>query len=233
MNRIIKERDRVNTESIRSMFSPEFIPFYRSVQVQYNLTDKQVLIYGLFRFYRVNSINNFYFTDKQVAGAIGCNEETVQRAIIKLGEVGLVGIESKIKAGGSMVRFIKEVVVPVPEKDLSKVSGKRSEGNKAPKRAGLTTFGNKDIGSLKAFLIKNYPYTLQGVTDNRKLWNLMQVLTPRKGQTDDWMNQHWKENFKVFVALYLKETENKYLVRSVDNLKEKAKLWREYRGKLS
>lgn len=111
-------------------------------------------------------------------------------------------------------------------------TNKDNKDNKDNKSIGDKPHGNKDVISLKKFLIKNYPITLQGITDNRALWNLIQVMTPRKG-LDDWMDEGWKENFKKFITLYIKETDREYLVRSVGNLKEKAKLWREYRGKLN
>lgn len=95
-----------------------------------------------------------------------------------------------------------------------------------------SSYGNKDIKDLKEFLIKNYPKALDGITDNRKLWNLRQVCIPRKN-SDEWMNEKWKKNFADFLVLYLRETEEEYLVGSVDKLKEKVKLWREYRGKLN
>lgn len=111
-------------------------------------------------------------------------------------------------------------------------TNKDNKDNKDNKGEGGKPHGNVDIVSLKKFLIQNYPVTLQGITDNRALWNLIQVMTPRKG-VDDWMDESWKENFKKFISLYVKETGGEYLVRSVYNLKEKAKVWREYRGKLS
>lgn len=95
-----------------------------------------------------------------------------------------------------------------------------------------TSYGNKDINALREVLKKNYPKALRGITESRKLYNLKQVLTKRKNQ-DEWMDEDWRKNFRTFLALYLGNTEEKYLVESVDNLKERAKLWREYRGKLN
>jgi len=94
-------------------------------------------------------------------------------------------------------------------------------------------YGNKDLISLKEFLMKNYPKPLMGVTDTRKLQNLKQICSKRKNQ-DEWMDDNWKNNIKKFLILYLQETEeDEYLVNSIDKLREKAKLWREYRGKLN
>lgn len=93
-------------------------------------------------------------------------------------------------------------------------------------------YGNKDLISLKKFLMNGYPKPLSGITDTRKLYNLKQICTKRKNQ-DEWLNDNWKNNVKNFLALYLDETPEEYLVNSVDKLREKAKLWREYRGKLN
>lgn len=93
-------------------------------------------------------------------------------------------------------------------------------------------YGNKDLISLKKFLMANYPKALGGITDTRKLQNLKQVCSRRKNQ-DEWMSDNWKDNIKKFLILYLDETPEEYLVNSIDKLREKAKLWREYRGKLN
>lgn len=93
-------------------------------------------------------------------------------------------------------------------------------------------YGNKDLISLKKFLMSNYPKPLDGVVDTRKLQNLKQVSTKRKNQ-DEWMDEDWKQNIKKFLILYLQETPEEYLVNSIDKLREKAKLWREYRGKIN
>jgi len=104
--------------------------------------------------------------------------------------------------------------------------------NKISKDRATPVYGNKDLISLGTFLKNNYPKPLMGITDTRKLQNLKQVMSKRKNQ-DEWMDDNWKENVKKFMAMYLEETEEIYLVNSVEKLKEKAKLWREYRGKLN
>lgn len=112
-------------------------------------------------------------------------------------------------------------------------SGKSEESDKETSNdEDKKSYGNKDLVALKKSLIRNYPKPLGGITDSRKLYNLKQILSKRKNQ-DEWMNDDWTQNFLAFLKLYLSETEEQYLVASVDNLKEKAKLWREYRGKLS
>ncbi len=108
----------------------------------------------------------------------------------------------------------------------------KKNNNNIPKGMDTPTYGNKDLISLKKFLINNYPKPLDGITDTRKLQNIKQVSTRRKNQ-DEWMDDSWKENIKSFLSLYLEETPEKYLVNSIDKLREKIKLWREYRGKLN
>lgn len=102
-------------------------------------------------------------------------------------------------------------------------------GVNTPKGKG--SHGNKDIQTLKSYLIQNYPKTLEGIGDTRKLWNTVQVLHPRKGK-DGWMSSDWEGNLKKFLSVYLSSTEGTYLVGSMDKLREKAKVWREYGGKL-
>lgn len=115
------------------------------------------------------------------------------------------------------------------DKSHSNVSSKERT-DRTEEKGGI--YGNKDIQVLKAFLIKYYPKPLDGVGDTRKLWNLYQVAHPRKG-LDEWMDSQWKKNIESFLRVYLDDTEDRFLVGSVDKLKEKAKLWREYRGKLN
>ena len=104
--------------------------------------------------------------------------------------------------------------------------------NNIPKGMDTPTYGNKDLISLKKFLINNYPKPLVGITDTRKLQNIRQVSTRRKNQ-DEWMEDNWKENIKNFLSLYIERTPEEYLVNSIDKLRERIKLWREYRGKLN
>lgn len=92
--------------------------------------------------------------------------------------------------------------------------------------------GNQDLISLKKFLVAVYPKPLDGIGDTRKLWNLYQVVHRRKG-LDEWMEEDWRKNIELFVRSYVEDTEEKFLVASIDKLREKAKLWREYRGKLN
>lgn len=108
----------------------------------------------------------------------------------------------------------------------------KNERSNISKDMATPVYGNKDLISLGTFLKNNYPKPLMGITDTRKLQNLKQVMSKRKNQ-DEWMNDNWKENVKKFMIMYLEETEETYLVNSVEKLKEKAKLWREYRGKLN
>ncbi len=93
-------------------------------------------------------------------------------------------------------------------------------------------FGNSDITKLQTVLKEHYPIPLEGITDRRRLYNIIQVLTKRKNQ-DEWMGDTWKANLNTFMSLYLKDTKEEYYARSVYKLLDKIKLWREYRGKLN
>jgi len=117
------------------------------------------------------------------------------------------------------------------EKQIETYNNVNNDNNISKDKA-TPVYGNKDLISLGTFLKNNYPKPLMGITDTRKLQNLKQIMSKRKNQ-DEWMNDNWKENVKKFMVMYLEETEETYLVNSVEKLKEKAKLWREYRGKLN
>jgi hypothetical protein len=93
-------------------------------------------------------------------------------------------------------------------------------------------YGNSSITKVQKALKEKYPIPLTGITDRRKVYNLIQVLTKRKNQ-DQWMSDEWKKNLVAFMNCYMEGTQEQYLVKSVDTLKEKAKLWREYEGKLN
>jgi hypothetical protein len=93
-------------------------------------------------------------------------------------------------------------------------------------------FGNSDITKLQKFLKEHYPIPLEGITDRRRLHNVIQVLTKRKNQ-DEWMDDDWRKNFNTFINLYIPNTKEGYYARSVYKLLDKIKLWREYRGKLN
>jgi hypothetical protein len=93
-------------------------------------------------------------------------------------------------------------------------------------------YGNSDITKLQTVLKEHYPIPLEGITDRRRLHNIIQVLTRRKNQ-DEWMGDTWKANLNTFMSLYLKDTKEEYYARSVYKLLDKIKLWREYRGKLN
>ncbi len=88
------------------------------------------------------------------------------------------------------------------------------------------------VTKLQTVLKEKYPIPLTGITDRKKLYNVIQVLTPRKG-TDEWMDSDWRKNLVSFMNAYLPSTKEEYYSRGVDSLKDKIKLWREYRGKLN
>jgi len=94
------------------------------------------------------------------------------------------------------------------------------------------SYGSPDITKLQNFLKEHYPIPLEGITDRRRLHNVIQVLTKRKNQ-DEWMDEDWRKNFNTFINLYIPNTKEGYYARSVYKLLDKIKLWREYRGKLN
>jgi hypothetical protein len=112
--------------------------------------------------------------------------------------------------------------------------GKVRLGNRIPK--GMVDeppgYEQSSVTKLQTALKEKYPIPLTGITDRKRLYNVIQVLSPRKG-TDEWMDSDWKKNLVSFMNTYLSSTREEYFARGVDSLKEKIKLWREYRGKLN
>ena len=77
-----------------------------------------------------------------------------------------------------------------------------------------------------------YPYVLEGLNDRRRLYNLKQVMTPRKGR-DTWMEKDPIANFNKFIKDYFKyEPDDRYKTRKLIKLMDIAKEWREREGKL-
>jgi len=118
------------------------------------------------------------------------------------------------------------VTTPKESKKDRKIDIPKGIGDKSQE------YGNPYLNKLEKALKERYPVPLTGVTDRRKLYNLVQVLTKRKNR-DDWMEDDWKKNLSAFMNMYLTETKEEYYCRSLDSLREKAKLWREYNGKLN
>ena len=77
-----------------------------------------------------------------------------------------------------------------------------------------------------------YPYVLEGLNDRRRIYNLKQVMTPRK-EKDEWMDKDPIVNFNKFIKDYFKyETDDRYKTRKLIKLIDIAKEWREREGKL-
>lgn len=88
-----------------SQYTIEFIPYYTREATDFDLTDKEALLYGFIRFYTKNG-HKFYFNNLQLAIAIRASERTVTRALQKLNDVGLLEVVYKQKAGGGEIRFV-------------------------------------------------------------------------------------------------------------------------------
>lgn len=92
-----------------SIYSPEFIPFYRDVQKKYNLTTMETLVYGFIRFYiKTVKADRFYFDNDGIASIVGFkNSQNASEAVNKLEKMGFIGCHYEIKANGGKVRFIE------------------------------------------------------------------------------------------------------------------------------
>ena len=209
---------------------------------EFGLNELELLVFAFINSYKP-STGRIYFSNAQLGKMFNKSDVTISRTISSLKEKNMIEVEMQTNSLGGTIRYL------VPRADLSFLrrgvikneeggyqkrlpnSNKNSNINISKDRA-TPVYGNKDLISLGTFLKNNYPKPLMGITDTRKLQNLKQIMSKRKNQ-DEWMNDNWKENVKKFMAMYLEETEETYLVNSVEKLKEKAKLWREYRGKLN
>jgi len=235
------EEVKAEVENAKLLYKPEFIPFYLKEVKMYKFSSTEGLVYGFMRFYlSSNPAGKFYFTNEQLAYMLDVSPRTISDAVGKVLECGEFKATYKVKANGGTFRLV-ETCESDWKKPASLTSRKLLPNNNKIKENKINIskdmgqkvqYGNKDIGDLRDFLKKNYPKALEGITDNRKLWNLRQVCIPRKSN-DEWMNKSWKKNFSSFLILYLRDTDEEYLVCSVDKLREKVKLWREYRGKLN
>lgn len=88
------------------IYSPEFIPMYIGIKIEYKLLDPETMIYGFIRFYTANTKNPFYFTNEQLGEMFGYSMKTVSQAITKLSKLELIETTFKIKAGGGKIRFV-------------------------------------------------------------------------------------------------------------------------------
>jgi hypothetical protein len=183
------------------------------------------------------------FSQKKISEKLGISLGTVNRVLNYFEKDAQIGKQTtnkytvitvinwnKYQANGKQI----ENRLKTDEKQIEtyKNDNNVKNDNDIPKGMDTPTYGNKDLISLKKFLINNYPKPLVGITDTRKLQNIRQVSTRRKNQ-DEWMEDNWKENIKNFLSLYIERTPEEYLVNSIDKLRERIKLWREYRGKLN
>ncbi|NLB11941.1 helix-turn-helix domain-containing protein [Candidatus Dojkabacteria bacterium] len=215
---------------------------------EYNLTDLELLIFAFINSYKPRT-GKIYFSNAQLGKMFNRSEKTITRIISSLKVKGLIEVELQTGIYGGTIRYL---VPRIQENsDYSKMStpllkneyppaqkcppnSNRNSNKNIPKgmEDNPPEYGNSDISKLQKALKERYPIPLAGVTDRRKIHNLIQVLNKRKNQ-DEWMNDDWKQNLADFMNMYLNSAEQKYLVRSVSSLREKIKLWREYEGKLN
>mgnify|MGYP000845665509 FL=1 len=246
----VAEVEEVDTEEIEGitgnnklLFKPEFIPFYLNEVKKYNFSNTEGLVYGFIRFYLKNNPNGkFYFTNDQLAYMLDVSSSTISNSIVKVCNCGEFKVSYKVKANGGTFRLLES-----SESDSEKVKSEtlrklRANNNKIKENSINTpreavgdkpqSYGSPDITKLQNFLKEHYPIPLEGITDRRRLHNVIQVLTKRKNQ-DEWMDDDWRKNFNTFINLYIPNTKEDYYARSVNKLLDKIKLWREYRGKLN
>lgn len=213
---------------------------------EYGLNELELLVFSFINSYKP-STGKIYFSNAQLGKMFNKSEQTISRCINSLREKKMVDVELQTGIYGGTIRYLTPRILH--NSDYSKMtrgvvkneeggSQKRLPNSNINSNINISNdrvkpiYGNKDLIALKEVIIKNYPKPLDGITDTRKLQNLKQVCSKRKNQ-DEWMDDNWKENFKKFFSLYLDITKEEYLVNSLDKLREKAKLWREYRGKLN
>lgn len=169
------------------------------------------------------SIDNSEITPRQLQKTIQQNEQQKKRKLTSI--TTIINYEQY----QTLQQTIQQTI---QQKDNRRYTNNNDNNdNNIPKGKG-TPLKENTVNLLQKALKDSFPIPLTGITDRKRLHNLIQVLSPRKG-TDEWMDTDWKSNFVTFLNLYLEATDEKYYVRSVDSLKERVKLWREYRGKLN
>lgn len=177
-----EQEKEIHSSNAKSVYNPEFIPFYADIARTFELTHIETVIYGFIRFYSRFNSNRFYFTDEQLAYIAMCNDSTAGKAVNKLKKVGLLTVHHKIKAGGGTIRFVefstrfKSASSPdwTRFKSASDPLQKRTNKNKINKNNLLkridfiVSFGNslpedikKEIQS-DPFLKKKYQHLLEG-----------------------------------------------------------------------
>lgn len=219
-----------------------------SVLSNKNLKSIDKLVYG-----EISSLTrkDGYCTahNKHFENVLCIKEKSIQRSLSRLEEEGLIKCEITHIMNGKAGTFRRIQVggVKIDGRGASDLTGGgrqnrrdkidihiRDTKENIPK--GMVDEPPKYVGSsvtkLQTVLKEKYPIPLTGITDRKKLYNVIQVLTPRKG-TDEWMDSDWRKNLVSFMNAYLPSTKEEYYSRGVDSLKDKIKLWREYRGKLN
>lgn len=104
---VAKEENEINKANAALLFRPEFIPYYPSIALEYELTLLQTLLYGFIRFYLWNASNEFYFTNSQLGELFNVAEGTIANNMKGLKDKGLIKPSYKFKSDGGKVRFIR------------------------------------------------------------------------------------------------------------------------------
>lgn len=228
---------------------------------QYGLNELELVVFGFINSYKP-STGRIYFSNAQLGKMFNKSEQTISRCIGSLKEKGLVDVELQTGMYGGTIRYLiprtlhnsdyskmTRGVVKNEEGGSQKRlpnSNRNSNIKYTSKDVGINTstqdgisekekkqeHGNKDINILQKALKEHYPLSLDGITDRRRLYNLIQVLKKRKNR-DEWLNDDWKSNLNDFMKVYIPSTKQEYYCRSVYSLTEKIKMWREYNGKIT
>lgn len=101
-----KQKQEENAANAERIWSPKFIPIYPEL-LDRGLTLTEAMIFGFIDFYTSNGTGRFYFSNKQIAQVVRCEETRASKMVSKLCEVGLISVSHKMKAGGGRIRFIE------------------------------------------------------------------------------------------------------------------------------
>lgn len=147
-----EEREEIQQETAKLVFTPEFIPYYIDIKKEFSLSHTATLVYGFIRFYLKSSSHKFYFTNNQMAEIIGVNDTHVSEAVTELKKKELISVSYKMKSGGGKVRFITWVYGRLREKPKSDFGKSRSRDEATTSGKAEDNKNSKDNNIKENFL---------------------------------------------------------------------------------
>lgn len=234
-----EEQNKINAVNASLLEKVQFVQWSPKLKRELNLDFIDVSLYGYICFFSYDGENVVHLTNEQLAYILSTSESSIKRSLKTLKDKGLIEYTLKTFSDGHKIKSVRKVKltprVPIVGQIDPPVVGQIDPQlitmvkNTISKDIDKTSYKDNPINLLSKVLIEKYPIDISGITDRRMLNSLVKVCGPRKGR-DEWMDKDWKVNFSIFLKEYLKNTEERFLVRSVARLKDLVKDWRERGG---